>query len=559
MKKKLILYNFIITFIAIATMFVLGLVVTQNNSYSQAQKYVSSLAKIYSDDYKQNGTIKINVVDGSRVSIIDSSGKVISDSAEVDTPSLENHLNREEILSALAGEPKVSVRKSGSVGYKMMYYALKVDVDNDYVFVRVAIPVKGLNEYVLGTLPAMFLIMVLAISMSIAISVFFSNKALKPLEGVKIALASINEGNYVTTMPLSNDDNINKMLIDINDLSGKLQKNILNTANQQAKLDYIIDNITDAIIVLDKENNIQLLNTNAIKMFGVTKQIIGQDIYSLVSDKQLLDRLSNCEESGYNSTFEWSLNKVDYLCAVRDCDNYLTIIVMSDITVSKNNARLRGEFFDNASHELKTPLTSIIGFNDMLSLSPKDEAQSKYIQQIDKESHRMLALIDDMLNLSSLENNSIINKEKLQVSNIAKDVIQSLDSIAQIKQVAVEINGTATVYAEQKHIYELVKNLVENAIKYNKEGGKVIINLSETKRNATIEVKDSGIGIDKVHQTRVFERFYRVQKSRSRETGGTGLGLAIVKHICELYNAHLTLTSKSSAGTTVKVVFDIFK
>ena len=216
---------------------------------------------------------------------------------------------------------------------------------------------------------------------------------------------------------------------------------------------------------------------------------------------------------------------------------------------------MRLEFFANASHELKTPLTTIKGFNDMISLKTNDETLKGYSQKIDKETERMLSLIDDMLNLSKLENLSAPREySDVNIIDIAEEVAENLKPLAEKKNVSVTVSGELTLRGEREHFYELVKNLAENAVRYNKNGGYAKIELS-SEDGKTIAVSDNGIGIDDEHQGRIFERFYRVDKSRSRATGGTGLGLSIVKHVCELYDAEISLKSRLGFGTTVTVRF----
>lgn len=217
---------------------------------------------------------------------------------------------------------------------------------------------------------------------------------------------------------------------------------------------------------------------------------------------------------------------------------------MSEITAVKNNEKNRSEFFADASHELKTPLTAIKGFNDMILLKAEDETIRNFSLKVDKEVIRIIGLINDMLDLSKLESPRELLPVRVDLREIAENVSVTLTPLASKKHVCVSVSGEGIVFAEAEHMTELVKNLVENGIRYNNPGGIVKVIISRVEDGIQLEVKDNGIGIEEKYQGRLFERFYRVNKSRSRETGGTGLGLAIVKHICELYGATLSLTSK---------------
>jgi two-component system phosphate regulon sensor histidine kinase PhoR len=235
------------------------------------------------------------------------------------------------------------------------------------------------------------------------------------------------------------------------------------------------------------------------------------------------------------------------------------MVVMSDVTENRENAKRREEFFANASHELKTPLTAIKGFNELAAINNKDEGINKYIGSITRETDRMLSLIGDMLKLSELENTQDINPAPVSIAKVVNEVRETLSTSITEKEINVELVGDGTVEAEPGHVYELVKNLLENAVRYNNQGGRISVTIENNKRNVWLFVFDDGIGISPEEQTRIFERFYRVEKSRSQRSGGTGLGLSIVKHICALYGWKLSLKSKLGVGTEITVVFDVTK
>jgi two-component system phosphate regulon sensor histidine kinase PhoR len=283
--------------------------------------------------------------------------------------------------------------------------------------------------------------------------------------------------------------------------------------------------------------------------------VIGKKANVLTGDQVFLDAINQCVKESENSIFEYATEPFIYLTAVRKVENRLTIVVLSDITATKNAEKNRSDFFANASHELKTPLTSVKGFNELIMLKSKDEEIKGFATHIEKESMRMLALIDDMLNLSKLENKKELKPVHVDLKEVTDDVFGTLSQFASEKNVMISVHGDGTVYAEREHIFEVIKNLVENGIRYNNDGGKVDVRISTKKDKTILKVEDNGIGIDESNQTRIFERFYRVDKSRSRETAGTGLGLSIVKHAAELYNANVRLQSKIGVGTSVRVVF----
>jgi len=246
---------------------------------------------------------------------------------------------------------------------------------------------------------------------------------------------------------------------------------------------------------------------------------------------------------------------VALLCFVvnRTLINRITCPFDSIINENRINAKRREEFFANASHELKTPLTAIKGFTELTAINNKDENIRKYINSITRETERMMSLIGDMLALSELESTPKINPAKISLAAVVGEVRDTVSTGISEKNIAFSTTGDGVIMAEQGHIYELVKNLIENAVRYNVDGGKILVSIKSERKFIHLSVADTGIGIPAEEQERIFERFYRVEKSRSQQSGGTGLGLAIVKHICALYGWKLRVESKVGDGTEVTV------
>ena len=246
---------------------------------------------------------------------------------------------------------------------------------------------------------------------------------------------------------------------------------------------------------------------------------------------------------------------VALLCFIinRTLINRITRPFDSIINENSINAKRREEFFANASHELKTPLTAIRGFAELTALNNKDENICKYINSITRETERMATLIGDMLKLSELESAPEITPTKVSLAGVVGEVYDTISTAISEKNIEFVTSGNATIVAEQGHIYELVKNLIENAVRYNVQGGKITVGIKSERKSVRLSVTDTGIGIPSEEQQLIFERFYRVEKSRSQQSGGTGLGLAIVKHICVLYGWKLSVDSEVGVGTRVRV------
>lgn len=555
MKKRWMIFNLAVVFLSLLLMLGLGVMVTRSEHYSITEEKIRQITDIYANEYSTSPDFTKKLSEDIRVTVVDSTGRVIADSETIDLTASENHITREEIVAALNDAPKAVTRYSDTLHCDMMYYAEKVTTGEDYVFVRVAIPVKSVDSYLLKTIVPMLFIFFFSLSVSVLASAAFGGGLLRPLETIRQGLAGIESGNYRAIAPTTEDDEINRMLSDINAIGARLQDSMQTVQREKEKLDYILNHISDGIVVLDPSLSIVMLNRRAEEIFGV-RQGNGKGVQALTGDPGFTAAVQGCTAGESGSIFQLEQDGRWYLCAAHRAEKDLIMVVLTDITASKNNEKMRLEFFANASHELKTPLTTIKGFNDMIALRTTDEQIREYARHIEKESARMLALIDDMLDLNRLEH-SAPDRASLPLTDLrqtADEVAQGLQMLAAERKVELSVSGTGALHIEPEHAYELIKNLAENAIRYNREGGHAYVEITQDAA-VHLTVRDDGIGIDRAHQSRIFERFYRVDKSRSRATGGTGLGLAIVKHICELYGAELSLSSRLGDGTTIRITF----
>ncbi len=557
MKKKIIVTNVIIVVCALLVLFLSGISITKSIYKKQAEERIIDVANIYAENYTSSDKVVKNVPKDYRVTVVDKAGKVLSDSETADVSNMENHIDREEIVAALHGKPVAVTRRSDTTNKDMVYSAVKVDLSSDdYVFVRVSTPVDSVNLYATSTILPNFYVLIAAIIAAVILSVVLTKSLVKPMAEIKNSLIALNNGTFTPSTPSEKDPEINKMLSEINDIGEKLSDTITTVSEDNKKLDYILNNVSDGIVVITANGNIEVMNDNAKLVFDVKNDAISSNYTVLSANEKFISAVSDAVNERINKVFEFTTAAHDvYLTSIRCLDGGMTIIVLSDITAVKHGEEIRSEFFANASHELKTPLTAIKGFNDVIGMKSKDGDIKTLSAKIDKEVNRVVSLIDDMLNLSKLETTKTPIVEKVDLVAVARDAEESISALARDKNVNVEISGEGTVEMEKDHAYELVKNLMENAVRYNEDGGHVLVSVDEKADKVTLKVKDDGIGIDEENQSRIFERFYRVNKSRSRETGGTGLGLSIVKHVAELYGAKLTLSSTLGAGTEITVSF----
>ncbi len=553
MKNKIVIFNIVIVTLALLIVFFSGISLIKKSHLEEAEKQVVTVTDVYAANYSDN--ITATAPKDIRITVIDANKKVIADSQDsaiVGKP----HENREEITAAWEGSPKVVTRKSESLGADMVYYAKKVTVGDTFVIVRAAIKVETVNQYVFNALPTYVYVLISVLFVSYIAGILATVNLIKPLEEVKNTLAAVNNGEKINrSYDNESDSDVREMLGEIADVSEKLQNSINEANTERERLDYVLANVSDGITVIDAGGIVTVMNKVACGVFG-GDGFIGRKYTALTADEKFLSEIGETVALRETRSFEYENEGNIYMVIARALENSFTVIVLTDITQIRNGEKMREEFFANASHELKTPLTAIKGFNDLIALKTSDEEIKSFTAKSDKEITRLVSLIGDMLDLSKLENSGkIADAEELDLGKIATEVAESLAPLAANKKISVSVSGNGIVRMEREHAVELVKNLVENAIRYNNENGKVEVSVLNDGGNVVLRVKDNGIGIEEEHLGRIFERFYRVNKSRSRETGGTGLGLSIVKHVCALYNAEPVVHSRYGEGTIVEVKF----
>ena len=558
MRKRLFITTTALLLVGMLSFFAISVYFTRTNNINIAKEMVSETARnyaaLYNPDFDLNAFVKTQGY--TRITIIAPDGTVLADSRPIDFSADANHLDRPEVIAAAMGTPTAYIRFSASVGVYFIYYAVKVPSADSYVFLRASLPVARIDGYLARSLPILILVLVVVTVLCFIFSKHMINRMTKPFESVEQKLRKLSNGDY-TSSPISGSyEEINNITSGIDEVSLLLQKSITGLHDEKNKLNYILDNIGDGLIVLDENQSVSLINSAAIGIFNVSQDIIGKHINYLSFNEALKNAVDECISQDNAALFELSLNGRIYLVVVKRLPGTaLTMVALADVTENRENAKRREEFFANASHELKTPLTAIKGFNELASINNKDDGIVKYIDAIARETDRMLSLIGDMLKLSELGNIEVLNPVNVSLAKEISEVCDALTPMICEKSITIETVGDAVVRAEQGHVYELIKNLVENAVRYNNDGGRVSITIENDKNGAYLFIFDNGIGISPEEQTRIFERFYRVEKSRSQKSGGTGLGLSIVKHLCTLYGWKISLKSKLGIGTEISVEF----
>ncbi len=327
-------------------------------------------------------------------------------------------------------------------------------------------------------------------------------------------------------------------------------------------LKILLDNVPQGIVALNQKRELVFVNDSAMLMFGGRGRDAGKGLGYLIDDAALCDKINyRIGEEKFVIEHDYAGRRLSVagkrVLGEEDDEQALyCVLLFADVSGEKEIIRQKSEFFANASHELKTPITVMRGLTEiLLTKEDLEEQEKKQITRIHKESLRMTELISDMLKLSKLERSEEEERVEVDVREVAEEILSELAGGIESKQLAVQIRGNGKVFADPKKIFELLQNLCSNAVNYNRQEGWLKVEISEDGEGTTLRVADGGIGIEKEHIPRLCERFYRVDKSRSKKTGGTGLGLAIVKHICALYKADLEIRSQIDEGTEVAVRF----
>ncbi len=323
----------------------------------------------------------------------------------------------------------------------------------------------------------------------------------------------------------------------------------------------LLDNVPQGIVALNYKRELVFVNDSALVKFGGKATNTGNELANFIDDAELCEKIERSmeeEQFSFIHAYNEKLFSVSgkWISKAEEEKEIAYILQFSDVSGEREIIRQKSEFFANASHELKTPITVMRGLAEiLLSKENLDAQEKKQIERIHRESLRMAELISDMLKLSKLERSELEERVEVNIREIAEEVFAELSGSIEEKNLAVSLTGEGKVFADGKNIFEIVQNLCSNAVNYNRQDGWLKVAIQDEEGWTTLTVADGGIGIEKEHIPRLCERFYRVDKSRSKKTGGTGLGLAIVKHICARYKAEMEISSELGEGTTVTVRF----
>lgn len=485
-----------------------------------------------------------------RITLIAPDGEVLFES-DADKSEMDNHADRPEVVDALLLGTGSSVRQSKTRMTSEYYYAIRLSDGN---ILRTSVESEGIFAPYFATLPALVGVLFLLLILSIFLAVALTRKLLRPIRQLSENIDEVDidgaAGNkiYEEFVPF-----VEKIRAQRDENRRQLKK----LSEEEEKLSVIIASMAEGLIVLDREKRVLMINESAKRYLGCEIDPIRQNIVRVTRNRQIIECIElGGEESSYMDMISLDGRKLQIMSGpvVSGGKKIGILCFILDVTEKVQAEKMRQEFTANVSHELKTPLTSISGYAEMIEAGmARGEDSVKFAAKIHKEAGRMLTLISDIIRLSELDEGNIESlSAPVELLALAEECAASLALSAEKHGVAVTVTGTPTVVAGSKEMLsELIYNLIDNGIRYNKPGGKVEVKIDER----TLTVADNGIGIPAKNQPRIFERFYRVDKSRSKESGGTGLGLAIVKHIAGLHHAQIQLVSEEDAGTRITVTF----
>ena len=483
-----------------------------------------------------------------RITWIDSDGKVLYDT-DADAASLENHKEREEVEEAFEYGSGSSQRYSRTFAERNVYYA---ELMNDGTVIRVSSSQYSIWSLIMAMVQPVLFVSVLIIILSVFLAAKLSTKIVKPINDIDLDHPDIDE-DYPEISPLLKKISKQNLLID-------RQMKALRK-NEEAFMT-ITSNMSEGLIIIDKGTGILSSNNGALKLLGKNNAEIGESVFTLDRSEMFREGISSALAGNHSELMMEHDGRIYQLLAnpvFENDDVNGAVILIMDVTEREQREALRKEFTSNVSHELRTPLTSIFGVSEiMMNGIVKPEDMAGFAANIHDESGRLINLVNDIIKLSQLDENSITaQKEPVDIFAMAKSIADRLKTIASKNDVTINVSGEKTVINGINYILdEIIYNLCENAVKYNKTGGEVNVFVGIEDNKPIIRVSDTRIGLPKDQCSRIFERFYRVDKSHSRKIGGTGLGLSIVKHGAAFHNAHIEVNSKPGEGTVFTVVFD---
>lgn len=481
-----------------------------------------------------------------RLTWIAADGTVLYDT-QADAASMENHASREEVQQALATGEGESSRYSQTLLEKTIYVAKRLP---DGTVLRISVLRQTLAVLLLGMLQPVLVVALAAVILSALLARRLARRIVEPLNAIDLD-HPLDANAYDEVAPL---------LRRIERQHRQIDDQLLELQRKTDEFTHITQSMPEGLVLLDNKGAVLSINPAARKLFGAEDSCVGQDFLTLDRSLDVTQAIARAKDAGHSETraelsgriYQFDINRID-----SGGETIGAVLLCFDITERETAEQARREFTANVSHELKTPLQGIIGSAELIgSGMVKPEDLPRFVGHIHDEASRLVTLIDDIIRLSQLDEGGELPTEEVDLLALSRETAESLRPAAEKKHVTLEVSGeSAPVMGVRRLLYEIVYNLCDNAIKYNVEGGSVRVETVCGPETVQLTVSDTGIGIAPDQQERVFERFYRVDKSHSKASGGTGLGLSIVKHAVQLHRGTIALQSEPGKGTCIRVCF----
>lgn len=508
---------------------------------------------------------------GVRSTLIAADGRVVLDSDRDDLENVENHGQRPEVLAAKHDEFGMATRYSTTVRQNMMYVACRMEPPQAEVeFVRVALPLTAVADHVSGLRRLVWTAVALAAALALALAWWLARRSVQPLQDLSQGAAAIAQGGYGLKVHLDRRDEFGILADSFNDMSQRLAEQFARLDQDRQQLRAVLGSMVEGVIAVDAEQQVLFANERAAQLleFAIS-QAVGRKLWGVIRHRpvhELVEKLLRGPESATTS-LEWSgpgqRSFIVYGAPLPGRPVPGAVLVLHDVTEMRRLERIRQEFVANVSHELKTPLSVIVACAETLQSGGMDdlEHRGRFLERITTQSQRLLALIIDMISLARIESGAEqFEPHAVSLEEAARACLERHQERVKSKQQRLEAvppahapAGGVVAWVDDDALSHILDNLVDNAIKYTPAEGIIQIHWWAENGGAVVEVRDTGIGIPEAELPRIFERFYRVDKARSREMGGTGLGLSIVKHLVQTMNGSVRVVSQPGHGTAFTV------
>jgi two-component system phosphate regulon sensor histidine kinase PhoR len=496
----------------------------------------------------------------TRITVVDREGIVLADSDE-DPKVMNNHKFRPEIASALKGETGRSLRFSNTMGADMLYIGLPIERNGQISEVlRVSLYVKDIDRLYAGLRSNILKIIIILTLLSLVGAFFYSRSLTLPIKEIKLSSERIASGDFDTRISLKNRDELKDLADGLNAMTGRIQNLFNELSRQKAELNSILSSIADGLLAINKHGRI-LFSNKVVQDIFQSEHPDGKFYWEAIRDREFNDFIKDVQQEQKSKTREIKKNGRLFLCRAQYLSSREELVVsVHDLSEMRRLEQIKKDFISNVSHELRTPLTAIKGYIETLK-DEGDKKSQRYIDVIDRHTHRLINIVKDLLLLSELEEGEpSLEYERIDLENMINSVLKIFEQKLEQKNLPVHFHidsGFPPVHGDPFRLEQMFINIIDNAVKYTEKGEIEIFLEKKNEDSVSISIQDSGIGIPQEHLSRIFERFYVVDKSRSRKLGGTGLGLSIVKHIVLLHNGKVNVESMQGKGTTFTVILPI--